>query len=216
MAEGAASLALSVLLPACVPALLLPAGQQLRQVVVPHSLSLAWRLGKAVAAAQHAKQDAPEAIAATAGGRVLFTGTYCLLYWTMLCCSLLMLLCDPFGHLPPTVASSLACAGKVVDVQRQTTGGFARGQLLLEGSGAVWAGRMLRILFQNENLLAYEQSASQKEQKLGQQEEEEQQQQQQQRLLAAVPDLICCVESESEWPAAQLVAAVACQLRCYA
>lgn len=60
---------------------------------------------------------------------------------------------------------------------RRTTGGFARGALSMEGSGA-WAGRTLRIEFQNENLLAYEGPGE--------------------RLLATVPDLICCVEAESE------------------
>ena len=50
------------------------AGQQLKSVAVPRSLSLAWRLGSAVAQAQHAKHDAAEAIAAAGGGQVLFRG----------------------------------------------------------------------------------------------------------------------------------------------
>lgn len=69
------------------------------------------------------------------------------------------------------------CAGKVADVQRQTTRGFARGRLLLEGGGA-HAGTRLLIDFQNENLVAAEQPSG--------------------RVLAAVPDLICCVEAQSE------------------
>ena len=44
------------------------------QVVVPHSLSLAFRLGQAVAAAQHAKQDAVRAAADVGGGAVIFSG----------------------------------------------------------------------------------------------------------------------------------------------
>lgn len=52
----------------------LTAGAQLRQVMVPHSLSLAWRLAQAVAAARHAKQDAAAAIAAAGGGCVLLEG----------------------------------------------------------------------------------------------------------------------------------------------
>ena len=44
------------------------------QVLVPHTLSLAWRLGHAVATAQHAKQDPADAIAAKSGGQVLFKG----------------------------------------------------------------------------------------------------------------------------------------------
>ena len=81
-------------------------------------------------------------------------------------------------------------------MQRKTTGGFARGQLLLEGSGAASAGRALRILFQNENLLALEEEAAQHASALP--HKPPQPPQQQQRLLAAVPDLICCVEAESE------------------
>lgn len=50
------------------------AGAELRRVGVPHSLSLAWRLGQAVARAQHYKQDAAAAVAAAGGGRVLFKG----------------------------------------------------------------------------------------------------------------------------------------------
>jgi DUF917 family protein len=49
-------------------------GSQLRSAVVPHSLSLAWRLGAAAAAALHEKRDAAAAIAAAGGGRVLFRG----------------------------------------------------------------------------------------------------------------------------------------------
>lgn len=44
------------------------------QVLIPYSLSLAWRLGHAVAVAQHAKQDPANALVAEAGGRILFTG----------------------------------------------------------------------------------------------------------------------------------------------
>lgn len=149
------------------------AGQQLKQVVVPHSLSLALRLGSAVAAAQHAKQDAPAAIAAAGGGRVLFTGGAAAVAggW------LQRFGCQPSLHPDAACPQPFCLAGKVVDVQRQTTQGFARGRLLLEGSGA-FAGRTLTVDFQNENLLAVEGPGE--------------------RLLASVPDLICCVEAESE------------------
>src|SRR5215216_5441434 len=43
--------------------------------------------------------------------------------------------------------------GKIVDVERRLLGGFARGVLELEGTGAD-SGRSLRIDFQNENLIA--------------------------------------------------------------
>lgn len=49
-------------------------GEQLRRVLVPHTLSLAWRLGKAAAEARRSKADAAAAIAAAGGGCVLFTG----------------------------------------------------------------------------------------------------------------------------------------------
>lgn len=45
--------------------------------------------------------------------------------------------------------------GKVVDVQRRNTQGFARGSLVLEGTDAD-AGRRIRIDFQNENLVLWE------------------------------------------------------------
>lgn len=45
--------------------------------------------------------------------------------------------------------------GKVVDVERRNTRGFARGSLVIEGIDAD-AGRTVRIDFQNENLVIYE------------------------------------------------------------
>ncbi len=45
--------------------------------------------------------------------------------------------------------------GKVVDVERKNTSGFARGSLTLEGTGA-FSGRRVRIEFQNENLVLWE------------------------------------------------------------
>lgn len=56
----------------------------------------------------------------------------------------------------------LACArgrrylrGKVVDVERRNTSGFARGSLSLEGTGND-TGRRVRVDFQNENLILWE------------------------------------------------------------
>jgi DUF917 family protein len=57
--------------------------------------------------------------------------------------------------------------GKVTDVVRRTTGGFARGEVTVEGTGED-AGRTATIHVQNENLLATERD----------------------RVLASVPDLI--------------------------
>lgn len=49
-------------------------GRELRRVAVPGTLSLAWRLGRAVISARVAKADAMPAAAAEGGGRLLFTG----------------------------------------------------------------------------------------------------------------------------------------------
>jgi DUF917 family protein len=68
--------------------------------------------------------------------------------------------------------------GKIVDVERRLLGGFARGVLQLEGSGAD-SGRSLRIDFQNENLIARTDAGE---------------------ILAVVPDLICLVDEDSAEP----------------
>jgi DUF917 family protein len=68
--------------------------------------------------------------------------------------------------------------GKIVDVERRLLGGFARGVLQFEGSGAD-SGKSLQIDFQNENLIA----------RTGEGE-----------ILAVVPDLICLVDEDSAEP----------------
>jgi DUF917 family protein len=68
--------------------------------------------------------------------------------------------------------------GKIVDVERCLSGGFARGVLQIEGSGED-AGRTLRVDFQNENLIA----------RTGEDE-----------ILAVVPDLICLVDEDAAEP----------------
>ncbi|MFM9107283.1 MAG: DUF917 domain-containing protein [Chloroflexota bacterium] len=68
--------------------------------------------------------------------------------------------------------------GKIVDVERRLVGGFARGVLNLDGSGPD-AGRTLRIDFQNENLIARDESGA---------------------VLAVVPDLICLVDEDTAEP----------------
>ena len=72
----------------------------------------------------------------------------------------------------------LCIAGKVVDVKRATTEGFAKGHLHVEGTGE-YHGRQLHIDFQNENLIASSDG----------------------EIVASVPDLICCLESASTCPA---------------
>jgi uncharacterized protein len=64
--------------------------------------------------------------------------------------------------------------GKVVDLERRTEGGFARGTVTLDGTGDD-AGRRLHISVQNENLVVTEQD----------------------RILASVPDLITLLDEAS-------------------
>lgn len=66
--------------------------------------------------------------------------------------------------------------GKIVDVERRTGGGFARGTLSLAGSGPY--GSDMRIDFQNENLIAYADGVP----------------------IATVPDLICIVSTDAAEP----------------
>ena len=61
--------------------------------------------------------------------------------------------------------------GKVVDLVRRTTGGFARGEVTLAGTGPD-AGRTVAVHVQNENLLAIEDD----------------------RAIAVVPDLIVLLD----------------------
>ncbi len=68
--------------------------------------------------------------------------------------------------------------GKIVDVERRMLGGFARGVLVLEGTGPD-AQRSMRIDFQNENLIA----------RTGEGE-----------ILAVVPDLISLVDADTAEP----------------
>ncbi|MGI9253854.1 MAG: DUF917 domain-containing protein [Thermomicrobiales bacterium] len=68
--------------------------------------------------------------------------------------------------------------GKIVDVERRLVGGFARGVLNLDGTGPD-SGRTLRIDFQNENLIARDESGA---------------------VLAVVPDLICIVDEDTAEP----------------
>jgi hypothetical protein len=171
-------------------ACLLRAGD-LRRVLVPHTLSLAWRLGRAVARAQHAKRDAAEAAAAEGGGRVVFRGTACSHMhpaWIELgvqaggagvqgcrgAGGAGVHACMHAGRQARPMHAVGLPAGKIVEVDRRTTEGFAKGRVTLEGVDA-WQGRICSIVFQNENLVATIGGA----------------------VAAAVPDLITLLE-ESE------------------
>jgi DUF917 family protein len=62
---------------------------------------------------------------------------------------------DPVGALVAELGAARLIDGKVVDVERRTTGGFVRGSVVVEGTGED-AGRVVRLEIQNENLAAFE------------------------------------------------------------
>ncbi|MEV4893199.1 DUF917 domain-containing protein [Nonomuraea sp. NPDC055795] len=111
-------------------------GSQLRDGLVPATLTLAEDLGRAVRLAREAHTSPVGAALDVLGGTELF-------------------------------------AGKVVDVERRTTGGFARGTARLESSYGV-----LELSFQNEHLLARRDGT----------------------IVATTPDLICVLDTESGEP----------------
>lgn len=85
---------------------------------------------------------------------------------------------DPVEAICAVTGGRRLFVGKVLDVERRMTGGFARGVVVLEGAGDD-AGRTLRVDFQNENLVARDQNGE---------------------ILAVVPDLICLVDSDTGAP----------------
>ncbi|KAH9504678.1 hypothetical protein Btru_062559 [Bulinus truncatus] len=72
--------------------------------------------------------------------------------------------------------------GKILDVQRETSGGFNRGFLVVEGSDE-WQGQELLIEFQNENLVIIPLVDGKRGQCIG-----------------CVPDLICIVDADNAEP----------------
>jgi DUF917 family protein len=81
---------------------------------------------------------------------------------------------DPVGELLTELGGFRLVQGKIVDVERRTTGGFVRGSAFIEGL-ADDAGRSMRLEIQNENLVALEEG----------------------RVLASVPDIITVLDDES-------------------
>lgn len=81
---------------------------------------------------------------------------------------------DPVSRLVAELRGYRLLEGKVMDVERRTTGGFARGTATVDGLGAD-SGRTLVIQIQNENLVAREGE----------------------RILASVPDLITVIDSHT-------------------
>jgi uncharacterized protein len=81
---------------------------------------------------------------------------------------------EPVAALIDELSAHRLIAGKVVDVERRTTGGFVRGHAVIEGLQRD-AGRVLRLEIQNENLIALEDG----------------------EVRASVPDLITVLDAET-------------------
>ena len=81
---------------------------------------------------------------------------------------------DPVAALLAELDAVRLINGKIVDVERQTSGGFVRGSVVIAGSGED-AGRLVRVEIQNENLVAFEAG----------------------EVLASVPDLITLVDDQT-------------------
>ena len=80
---------------------------------------------------------------------------------------------DPLDAILGVCPGKVLFSGKVVDVERRTTAGFARGVLTIDGLDAN-AGERMVIEFQNENLVARHDGA----------------------ITCVVPDLICAVATD--------------------
>ena len=83
---------------------------------------------------------------------------------------------DPVEELVQVAGAVMLLAGKVMDVERKTTGAFARGRAKIDGTGA-HSGSALAIDIQNENLVATEIPSG--------------------RVAASVPDLITIVDEQT-------------------
>ena len=80
---------------------------------------------------------------------------------------------DPLMAILETCPGRVLFSGKVVDLDRRTAAGFARGTLALDGLDE-YAGERMVIEFQNENLIARREG----------------------EIVCTVPDLICAVATE--------------------
>lgn len=85
---------------------------------------------------------------------------------------------SPIDAICTTTGGRALFAGKVSDVRREMTGGFARGVVTIDGMGS-FSGTSVGIDFQNENLIARTDRGE---------------------VLAVVPDLICLVDADTGEP----------------
>lgn len=97
-------------------------GKQVKETAIPHTLSLAIRIGRAVRMARQSKENPIQAII-----DVTANSTY--------------------GR------AMVLFQGKVMEVERHTTGGFVRGKAVIAGFEEN-EGQKLEVEFQNENLIA--------------------------------------------------------------
>lgn len=81
---------------------------------------------------------------------------------------------DPVTAIATELAGSILLTGKIVDLDRRTEGGFARGSVTIAGTGSD-RGRLQRLELQNENLIVLEDG----------------------EVLVSVPDNITILDSES-------------------
>lgn len=84
---------------------------------------------------------------------------------------------DPLAAIFRAVPGTELFRGKIVDVERRTTGGFARGSVTIDGVN-FHAGQRMQVDFQNENLVARVEGAA----------------------VCTVPDLVCIVDAERGEP----------------
>jgi DUF917 family protein len=75
------------------------------------------------------------------------------------------------------MGARLLFRGKIMDIKRETTGGFARGTAVIQGFAGD-SGSVLRIAIQNENLVAWRDE----------------------QVVITVPDLICILEDDTGEP----------------
>lgn len=82
---------------------------------------------------------------------------------------------DPVGAVLERMGGVRLLTGRIADVDRTTAGGFVRGSATIDGLGGEDQHRLLRVEFQNENLVALEDG----------------------EVVASVPDLICVLDSQT-------------------
>ncbi|GAA3680093.1 DUF917 domain-containing protein [Nocardioides ginsengisoli] len=80
---------------------------------------------------------------------------------------------DPLEALQARLDARALITGKIVDIERETGGGFVRGSVVIEELGGT--GRLIRVEIQNENLVVFEDG----------------------EVLASVPDLISIIDTQS-------------------